>query len=133
MNSIDMLYTSGVLRIYENIAKKFRSDPVYNAEMHDRINAEAHSAVDTEHPERWNLHVLAVSPERQRKGIGGLLLGWGVEKGREEGVPVALEASPGGIELYLKVGFVVVETIKITEDVDLPVMLLKPKGGNCGS
>jgi len=56
-------------------------------------------------PSRLDLATLAISPAYQRRGVGGLLIDWGLEKAREEGVPVVLEATPNGLGLYLKKGF----------------------------
>ncbi|KAI9789572.1 MAG: hypothetical protein M1816_005979 [Peltula sp. TS41687] len=55
--------------------------------------------------ESWHLAFLCVSPRFQRRGIGGLLIDWGLDKAAREGVPAVLEASPVGESLYLKKGF----------------------------
>ncbi|MCJ1441851.1 MAG: hypothetical protein MMC23_002343 [Stictis urceolatum] len=51
------------------------------------------------------LQFLGVDPKFQRKGVGGLLMRWGMETARREGVPVGLTASPQGLSLYMKWGF----------------------------
>jgi len=63
----------------------------------EKENAECSSRLD--------LVTLAISPAYQRRGVGGLLMNWGLEKAREERVPVVLEATPNGLGLYLKKGF----------------------------
>lgn len=40
-----------------------------------------------------------------RRGAGGMLLKWGTDKADELGLPVYLESSPEGHNLYLKYGF----------------------------
>lgn len=40
-----------------------------------------------------------------RRGAGGLLLKWGTDLADELGIPIYLESSPGGHELYLRYGF----------------------------
>lgn len=56
-----------------------------------------------------DLVILFSHPEHRRRGAGGLLVRWGCEKADEYGVISSLHASPEGLSLYLKNGFVVVE------------------------
>ena len=56
-------------------------------------------------PEHWHTLVLGVSPNFRRRGVGSLLLDWGKERARQEGVPIMLESTPQGVPLYAKVGF----------------------------
>lgn len=64
----------------------------------------------------WYLKLLAISPRHQRKGVGQLLLKWGIANSREESAiaptgptsPLTLIASPNGQRLYRKVGFTVI-------------------------
>jgi len=56
-------------------------------------------------PERWYLDGLAVDPSYQRRDIGRKLMQWGMERSREEDVPITLTASPAGLRLYQKLGF----------------------------
>ena len=56
--------------------------------------------------ERWEIESVSIEPEWQRRGVGRELMGWVVEKAREEGVPVVVEASREGGVLYRSLGFV---------------------------
>jgi len=117
-NYLTRLYTT----FYTSFIRYFRPDPVFNAATYDLIHSLSADSLDV-YPDRWHLHGLVVDPEKQRRGIGRRLLEWGIQKGREEGVPVALEASPGGAALYKKVGFEVVGRIPVMEGLEIPVML----------
>lgn len=57
---------------------------------------------------RWHVHMLAVSPRWQRRGVASTLLQWGFDRAREEQVPLTLLASATGLALYRKLGFRVV-------------------------
>jgi ribosomal protein S18 acetylase RimI-like enzyme len=50
-------------------------------------------------------HVVAVHPDYQKKGIGKLLVGYGIEVARQAGLPVYVESSKDGLKLYDKTGF----------------------------
>ena len=58
---------------------------------------------------RWHLGVLAISPNHQRKGVGGKLVRYGQDLAAKENLPITLEASVGGRGLYMKEGFKIVE------------------------
>lgn len=60
---------------------------------------------NTHAPEHWHLRVLGVAPKYQRKGVGHLLVEWGLQNAKREDVPAALEASTNGGRLYAKLGF----------------------------
>lgn len=75
----------------------------------------------------WNLGLLAVSPRHQRRGVGAKMLQYIQAIANEENVPVSLEASEVGKELYLKCGFKVINYVEYTEglwDID---MVWEPK------
>ena len=59
--------------------------------------------------ECWHLDTLAVDPTYQRRGIGTKLMAWGLEQSREENLPITLYASPAGLRLYKKLGFIEVQ------------------------
>lgn len=56
--------------------------------------------------EHYYLDTLAVHPAFQRRGVGSMLVRWGVERAEEDGVGVYLDASRDGKRLYEKCGFV---------------------------
>lgn len=63
-----------------------------------------------------------VGPKHQRKGVGSALVGAGLDEAKRHGVPVWLEASSAGRELYEKCGF---------RDVGEPIDIdLNKYGGN---
>lgn len=50
-------------------------------------------------------HLLAVHPDHQRKGVGALLMQWGLDIGEKTNLPVYTESSPQAYGLYKKLGF----------------------------
>lgn len=56
-------------------------------------------------PEYWELEVLAVRPTFQRRGIGSVLLAWGLEQAAFHDLPVVVAATSVGEGLYRKHGF----------------------------
>lgn len=52
-----------------------------------------------------DLDYLGVHPDQQRRGIGRMLLNWGVEKAREENKDAFLIATPAGFPLYKAAGW----------------------------
>jgi ribosomal protein S18 acetylase RimI-like enzyme len=71
----------------------------------------------------WHLVTLAVAPHCQRRGIGQMLLNYGLEIAALEQVPVTLEASVTGRFLYTKTGFQIIERSRITGDLEGVAML----------
>lgn len=51
------------------------------------------------------LQTLVTDPTYARRGAASLLLKWGTDQANELGIPIYLESSPGGHELYLRYGF----------------------------
>lgn len=68
--------------------------------------------------ECWWIQEIAVAPEFQRQGVGKLLLQWGMERAREENVPVTLSSTPAGKALYEGSGFKPCGTWKWHKKVD---------------
>ena len=54
---------------------------------------------------RWHAQSVVVASEWQRKGVGRLLMGVVLERARDDGVIVGVEASPEGERLYRALGF----------------------------
>ncbi|KAJ6025051.1 hypothetical protein N7540_005848 [Penicillium herquei] len=63
--------------------------------------------------EYFQLKELYVLPEYQRQGLGGLLVAFGVHKADELSLPAYTEASPEGLELYVKHGFQEVDRVTV--------------------
>lgn len=57
------------------------------------------------------LEFLVTHPEFQRRGTGAKLLEWSTEQADKLGVVMALEATPAGLALYKRFGFVEKEVI----------------------
>ena len=57
------------------------------------------------------MSILAVRPEYQRKGLGSMLLTPGLELADKDNAKTFIQASPKGVNLYLKHGWVAVDEI----------------------
>lgn len=66
--------------------------------------------------EYWALDGLYVDPDHYRRGIGKKLALWGIDRGKEEQVPVLVTSSPVGRKLYESVGFEVVTRMTRFDD-----------------
>lgn len=78
--------------------------------------------------EHWLMKRLTVDPKWQRRGIGMMLLQWGLDRAQEEGIPVGLESTAMGSALYIKAGFVEIERYGMKEvGIDFPILLWRPK------
>jgi GNAT superfamily N-acetyltransferase len=55
--------------------------------------------------ERTELLLMRIAPAYQRRGLGGMLLQWGLDRAREEGRRIICLAGPEGWKLYEKFGF----------------------------
>lgn len=58
-----------------------------------------------ERANRWHAQSVVVAPEWQRKGVGKMLMDFILERARDDGMVVGLEASPEGEKLYSALGF----------------------------
>jgi ribosomal protein S18 acetylase RimI-like enzyme len=77
----------------------------------------------------WYLKVLCVHPSYQRKGVGTVLVNWGLKHAQARGENAYLEASDFGKGLYIKLGFREVGDLEVEEGVKkvvLPCMLWEP-------
>jgi GNAT superfamily N-acetyltransferase len=77
---------------------------------------------------RWHMGILCVSPKFQRRGVGSLLVQQTQRLAADEELPVTLEASIVGKNLYLKSGFKIVGEVKICEGFADALMLWEPSG-----
>jgi ribosomal protein S18 acetylase RimI-like enzyme len=81
-------------------------------------------------PEIWHLASLVVDTRYQRRGIGAMLLEWGIEQAQAEMVPCGLESSFAGKKLYEKMGFRTFDEVRFgagERDV-FAVMVWEPSG-----
>ncbi|OAX80884.1 hypothetical protein ACJ72_04774 [Emergomyces africanus] len=77
---------------------------------------------------------LAVHPEHQRRGVGKLLMEWGLGVGEQLQLPVYLESTRAGMPLYTKLGFEKLsqgallksEVTHFASDVEAPLMAKMP-------
>jgi predicted N-acetyltransferase YhbS len=82
---------------------------------------------------RMELADLACNPVYQRRGAGTSLTEWGIEKAKEQGLPIMLTASPLGRLVYKKLGFRDLEYVECgiegeDEKVGTWVMVWTPEG-----
>jgi ribosomal protein S18 acetylase RimI-like enzyme len=79
--------------------------------------------------EHWYFQNIAVKPEEQGKGYGGLLISSMLKTIESDGLPIYVETNTEkAASIYQKYGFEILEHIIIPEtDVPLWCMLLKPK------
>ncbi|KAM0246877.1 hypothetical protein ACHAQJ_010058 [Trichoderma viride] len=61
----------------------------------------------------WHLDYLGVDPQQQRKGIGKILLDWGISRAASDKKDCYLLATPAGKTLYAKTGFEEVRVVPI--------------------
>lgn len=62
--------------------------------------------------ESWSVANLVVDPRYQGRGVGRMLMEWGIRQAAAERVPVGLTASVTGKHLYQKLGFDVLAEIE---------------------
>ncbi|KAG8668141.1 hypothetical protein FPOAC1_007513 [Fusarium poae] len=89
-------------------------DKVAYEEMKKNVNQDA---VDTFGEKGiagvWHLDYIGVGPGNQRRGIGKMLLNWGLERASKEGKDCYLVATEAGRPLYVAAGFEEIRTILI--------------------
>lgn len=54
---------------------------------------------------QYGIMDIAVHPDFQGHGIARRLVEWGINKAKEEAIPIELSATPAGSGLYAKLGF----------------------------
>ncbi|KAI0011818.1 acyl-CoA N-acyltransferase [Xylariaceae sp. FL0662B] len=80
------------------------------------------------------LAAIAVHPTHQRRGIGRLLMQWGINAAEQLGVPIYTEASSTGFALYENVGFERLTHVKLVHkeevtglpDTEIPLVVKMP-------
>jgi GNAT superfamily N-acetyltransferase len=60
-----------------------------------------------------DLQLIAVDPAQQKRGIGRILVNWGVQQADKRAKKCYLFASEAGRRLYLSVGFEVVREVSV--------------------
>ena len=83
---------------------------------------------------RKDCQVAAVHPDHQRKGVGALLMQWGIDLAEKLNLPVYLESTEVGVGLYKKLGFQELqekivhkpEVFGTEKDVVVPLMVKMP-------
>ena len=123
-----------LLYLEEQYIKHFRLDrsldPKRLAESY--VADEKHDPFDEKH-ESWHLSFAVVDPEMQGRGIGGMLVDWGLKNARKEGVPATVLASQVGRLLYRKKGFEHVGMNKVAEGVEGEYLIWREKGNELGA
>lgn len=103
-------------------------NPCFDREALQKFDTVAGNSFPTSVPsEMWYLVVLAVHPSYQRRGIGQMLLQWGIDQASAESVPIGLEATPEGLKLYERKGFKTVRWVEFN-GFRSPVMIREPQG-----
>lgn len=94
-------------------------------EVYGRLSARLYVGDLAEH---WLLQKLCVDPGWRRQGIATILLNWGLDRAREEGVAITLNSTRAGVAMYVKAGFVQVATCEVSVlDIQVPVMVWRPE------
>lgn len=78
-----------------------------------------------------DLDMLGTRPDYHGRGLGSMLLQWGLDRADRDGLEVYLSASPAGRPLYEKRGFQVVEIEEVFPDSQQAYML-RPKSESWG-
>ncbi|PGH03169.1 hypothetical protein GX51_04204 [Blastomyces parvus] len=111
---------------YTDISNQNRA--IDNSRMQEYVSVTAGNFPSDIFPELWYVGILATHPSYQRRGIGKLLVQWGIEQGRAESVPVGLEPSLMGRGLYTKLGFRDLGTVEFMGEQWVAMMLWEPPG-----
>jgi len=83
------------------------------------------------------LKILLCHPDYQRRGAGRALTEWGINEAARRGLCTTVFASPMGLKLYQKLGFREIGRFRVQLDgdeeyLDIPALVLKPKGAEQG-
>lgn len=60
---------------------------------------------DGDRKNNWYLDLCGVHPDYAGKRLGQALVGWGLDRAREEGIHASVTASKGNERFYLRCGF----------------------------
>ena len=125
-----------LLKIQERYNSFFSFDRTTCEAAIDKLHSQG-AVWDAKFPSLIHLNILGVSPDHQRKGIGRRLVEYGMQRAKEEGVRVLLEATASGMPLYIHQGFVEIgrsvlpareeRGLRISE-LELPIMVWDPDG-----
>lgn len=77
------------------------------------------------------LMYMATDPDWRRQGAATLCVNWGIERCHELGIPAYLEASKEGAPVYEKLGFEIVDDVRMEyegEKMEYPAMMWRPSG-----
>ncbi|PNY29872.1 Uncharacterized protein TCAP_00212 [Tolypocladium capitatum] len=89
-------------------------DHVALAEMRGIVAADARRRFgERDTKDVWHLDYIGVHPQHQRRGIGNMLLGWGLKEAAKEGIDCYLVATPAGRPFYQAAGLDVEESFPI--------------------
>ena len=89
---------------FDQLANKIGTAPLERLEAFYSVVEEAHMRAAPE--PHWYLRLLGVDPGRQRQGLGGLLLAYGLARADESGRPCFLETfAERNVPFYLRHGF----------------------------
>ncbi|KAI9842685.1 MAG: hypothetical protein M1837_006970 [Sclerophora amabilis] len=123
LNKLERLLLKGTDRYYELLGLD-RSENLAAVRRFRATTSNVMEDVD----DHWYLAWLGVSNRHRRRGVGRLLVGWGLDNAEEEGVPVWLTSSPVGEKLYEKMGFRGFGYTPIVDGELCPVFIWEPKG-----
>ena len=81
-------------------------------------------------PEAWHLEHAVVHKDYHRRGIGAVLVRWGLDQAEAERVPCCVESSAAGLRFYGKMGFRSFNQVRFgeKEEETFPEMVWEPSG-----
>lgn len=94
----------GVNKLHEWLYPNRAADPA-NADILERSYAWISHHWTGERADSWYLNLLATDPAFEKMGYGRLLVSWGTQRAREDGVCASLISAEGREGFYRKCGF----------------------------
>lgn len=124
--------TSGTMSLYYSLCNRY----VNSLNLNRSVDQELASRFPEYDPfstfpvfsEQWHVSLIVVDPARQRRGLGRMMMDWGMEQARKENVAVGLETGKKGREFYEKLGFRILTVNNWMEDYQEVVMVREPEG-----